>query len=95
MKQMTLATAKRFEVHGRATREAEFLARMEALVPWAQFCALIEPHYPRAGNGRPAMLRDDLRHILQHPNFDRAWLTRPGDIANYCESLPAGIVPGS
>lgn len=45
--------AKGFEVHGRATRKAEFLARMEALVPWAAFCALIEPHYPKAGNGRP------------------------------------------
>ena len=53
MKQMTLATAKGFEVHGRATRKAEFLARMEALVPWADFCAVIEPHYPKAGNGRP------------------------------------------
>ena len=53
MKQITLATAKGLEVHGRATGKAEFLARMEALVPWAQFCALIEPHYPRAGNGRP------------------------------------------
>jgi len=53
MKQMTLATAKGFEVHGRPTRKAEFLARMERLVPWAQICALIEPHYPKAGNGRP------------------------------------------
>jgi IS5 family transposase len=53
VKQMTLATAKGFEVHGRATRKAEFLTRMEALVPWAQFCAVIEPHYPKAGNGRP------------------------------------------
>ena len=53
MKQMTFATAKGFEVHGRATRKAEFLARMEMLVPWAHFCALIEPHYPKAGNGRP------------------------------------------
>jgi transposase, IS5 family len=53
VKQMTLATAKGFEVHGRATRKAEFLARMEALVPWRQFCAVIEPHYPKAGNGRP------------------------------------------
>ena len=26
---------------------------MEALLPWAQKCALIEPHYPKAGNGRP------------------------------------------
>src|SRR3954469_17557752 len=53
VKQMTFATAKGFEVHGRATRKAEFLARMEMLVPWAHFCALIEPHYPKAGNGRP------------------------------------------
>jgi len=53
MKQMTLAGAKGFEVHGRATRKAEFLARMEDLVPWAAFCALIEPHYPKVGNGRP------------------------------------------
>lgn len=53
MRQMTFATAKGFEVHGRATRKAEFLARMEALVPWAQFCDVIEPHYPKAGNGRP------------------------------------------
>ena len=52
MKQMTLAAAKGFEVHGRATRKAAFLAKMEALVPWAEVCALIEPHYPKAGNGR-------------------------------------------
>src|SRR5690242_18943973 len=50
---MTFAGAKGFEVHGRATRKAEFLARMDRLMPWAEFCALIEPHYPRAGNGRP------------------------------------------
>ena len=54
MKQMTLAAAKGFEVHGRATRKAEFLARMEALMPWAEFCALIEPYYPKAGGGPPA-----------------------------------------
>jgi IS5 family transposase len=53
MTQATLATAKGFEVHVRPTRKAEFLKRMEALVPWAEFCALIEPHYPKAGNGRP------------------------------------------
>lgn len=53
MKQMTLAAGTGFEKHGRATRKAEFLAQMETLVPWAEFCALIEPHYPKAGNGRP------------------------------------------
>jgi IS5 family transposase len=51
MKQMTLATG--FEKHVRPTRKAEFLAEMERLMPWAEICALIEPHYPKAGNGRP------------------------------------------
>jgi len=53
MRQMTLAKAKGFEVHGRATHKAEFLARMQMLVPWSEFCAVIEAHYPKAGNGRP------------------------------------------
>ena len=53
MKQMTLAASKGFDKHARPTRKAEFLARMETLMPWAEFCALIEPHYPKAGNGRP------------------------------------------
>jgi len=26
---------------------------METLVPWTEFCKLIEPHYAKAGNGRP------------------------------------------
>jgi IS5 family transposase len=53
MKQMTLAATRGFEKHNRATRKAEFLARMDRLMPWAEFCAVIEPHYPKAGNGRP------------------------------------------
>lgn len=52
MKQMTLAAGGGFEKHARSTRKADFLARMETLMPWAEFCALIEPHYPKAGNGR-------------------------------------------
>jgi IS5 family transposase len=53
MKQMTLATGTGFELHARPTRKAEFLAKMESLMPWSALCALIEPHYPKAGNGRP------------------------------------------
>ena len=53
MKQVTLAAGRGFERHAWATRKAEFLARMESLMPWGEFCALIEPHYPKAGNGRP------------------------------------------
>ena len=50
---MTLAATKGFEKYNRATRKAEFLSRMESLMPWVEFCSLIEPYYPRAGNGRP------------------------------------------
>ena len=53
MKQMTLASGTGFELHARPTRKAEFLAKMENLMPWAELCDLIEPHYPKAGNGRP------------------------------------------
>lgn len=53
MKQMTLATGTGFELHARPTRKAEFLAKMEELMPWSELCALIAPHYPKAGNGRP------------------------------------------
>jgi peptidoglycan/xylan/chitin deacetylase (PgdA/CDA1 family) len=47
-----------------------------------------QPHRIRA-------LRNGLKRILGHQDFDRVWLTRPGEIAAYCESLPKGIVPGS
>jgi IS5 family transposase len=53
MKQMTLATGTGFELHARATRKAEFLAKMEMLMPWSELCALLESHYPKVGNGRP------------------------------------------
>jgi IS5 family transposase len=53
MRQQTLAVATGFERYGRQTRRAEFLAAMEAVVPWADLVALIEPHYPKPGNGRP------------------------------------------
>jgi IS5 family transposase len=52
MKQMTLATA-RFERYGKTTRRAVFLAAMERVVPWSALCGLIEPVYPKPGNGRP------------------------------------------
>ena len=48
-----MAATTGFEKHGRATRKAEFLAKMEGLMPWSALCALIEPHYPKAGSGRP------------------------------------------
>jgi transposase, IS5 family len=52
MKQMTLATAG-FERYAKTTRRAVFLAEMARVVPWRELCALIEPAYPKPGNGRP------------------------------------------
>jgi len=53
MKQRTLAMANGFERYSKKTRRALFLEEMERVVPWGKLCALIEPHYPTAGNGRP------------------------------------------
>jgi Transposase and inactivated derivatives, IS5 family len=53
MKQRTLATMNGFERYSKKTRRAVFLEEMEQVVPWAELRALIEPYYPKAGNGRP------------------------------------------
>ena len=51
-----------FERYTKKTRRAIFLEEMEPVVPWAKLCALIEPHYPKPGNGRrPKELEKMLR----------------------------------
>ena len=42
-----------FERYTKKTRRAIFLEEMEQVVPWRELCALVEPHYPKPGNGRP------------------------------------------
>ncbi|MEO6026238.1 MAG: transposase, partial [Candidatus Binatia bacterium] len=38
---------------GKVTRREQFLAEMDAVIPWAELQALVEPHYPRVdGRGR-------------------------------------------
>ena len=44
-----------FERYSKKTRRAVFLEEMEQVVPWRKLCALIEPVYPKAGHGRPAI----------------------------------------
>ena len=41
---------------------------MNQIMPWAALCAVVEPHYPKKGNGRPPIgLERMLRiHFLQH-----------------------------
>jgi len=67
MKQQTFAAGD-FERYRKPTRRQQFLAEMDKVVPWDQLCALIEPYYPKAGNGRPPVgLERMLRiYFLQH-----------------------------
>jgi transposase, IS5 family len=51
--QRTLAMMNGFERYTKKTRRAAFLEEMEQVVPWKKLCALLEPQYPKAGNGRP------------------------------------------
>lgn len=80
MKQQTLAMAadQGYEQYRKPTRRDEFLATKEAIVPWAALYEVIEPHYPKAGNGHPPIgLERMLRiHFIQH------WFSLP-DLA--CE----------
>jgi IS5 family transposase len=55
MKQRTLAMMTGFEGYSKKTRRTEFLEEMEQVVPWPELCALVEPYYPKAGQGRPAV----------------------------------------
>src|SRR2546429_9638225 len=53
MKQRTLAMMTGFEQYRKKTRREVFLEEMEQVVPWRELGALVEPHYPKPGNGRP------------------------------------------
>lgn len=72
MKQQTLAMAAdqnaEYEQYRKPTRRDVFLATMEEVVPWADLCGVIEPFYPKAGNGRPPVgLERMLRmYFVQH-----------------------------
>ena len=50
-KQQTFASVA-WTQKGKVTRRERFLAEMDAVVPWADLLGVIEPHYPKAGNGR-------------------------------------------
>src|SRR5947208_16654616 len=52
---------------GKVTRRERFLAEMDAVIPWTRLVRLIEPHYPKGGQGRqPLGLEKMLRiYFLQ------------------------------
>lgn len=60
-------TSLAWQTKGKTTRRERFLAEMNAVIPWAGLLAVIEPHYPKAGNGtQPYPLERMLRiYFLQ------------------------------
>ncbi|MEN3963324.1 IS5 family transposase [Enterobacter hormaechei] len=65
--QLTFADSE-FSSKRRQTRKEIFLSRMEQILPWQNMVEVIEPFYPKAGNGRrPYPLETMLRiHYMQH-----------------------------
>jgi IS5 family transposase len=75
MKQMTFASAA-WQHKGKLTRREQFLAEMEAVIPWERLLGLIEPHYPKAGNGtQPLPMQRMLRIYFMQNWFN---LSDPG-----------------
>ena len=62
MKQTTFASAA-WDKKGKVTRRERFLAEMDAVIPWKHLHRLIEPHYPKAGNGTQPMPQERMLRI--------------------------------
>ena len=84
MRQLTLATTG-FDRHAKTTRRAAFLAEMDQVVPWRDLCVLIEPVYPKPGNGRPPIGLERMLRVY----FLQQWfnLSDPGVEEALYESL--------
>jgi transposase, IS5 family len=62
MKQTTFASAA-WDKKGKVTRRERFLREMDAVIPWKHLNGLIEPHYPKAGNGTQPMPQEQMLRI--------------------------------
>jgi transposase, IS5 family len=62
MKQTTFASAA-WDKKGKVTRRERFLAEMDAVIPWKHLNRLIEPHYPKAGQGTQPMPQERMLRI--------------------------------
>jgi transposase, IS5 family len=68
MKQTTFASAA-WDRKGKVTRRERFLAEMDAVIPWVRLLKLIEPHYPKAGNGTQPMPIERMLRIYFMQNW--------------------------
>src|SRR5271166_5945513 len=83
--QQSLASQASFAKYGRKSKRELFLDQMNQVVPWSELLALVEPVYPKAGNGRqPVGLAIMLRtYFLQQwfgfsdPGMEEAFYDSP------------------
>src|SRR5712691_5810128 len=68
--QLTFASVA-WSQKGKVTRRERFLAEMDAVIPWDRLMALIEPHYPKAGNGRQPLGLEKMLRIY----FMQQWFS--------------------
>ena len=54
---------------GKVTRRERFLGELGAVIPWPRLVRLIEPHYPKAGQGRQPLGLEKMLRIY----FLRQW----------------------
>jgi transposase, IS5 family len=75
VKQTTFASAA-YDRKGKVTRRERFLSEMDQVIPWGAILALIEPHYPKAGQGTQPMPMQRMLRIY----FMQQWfnLSDPG-----------------
>jgi IS5 family transposase len=62
VKQTTFASVA-YDSKGKVTRRERFLTEMDQVIPWSEILALIEPHYPKAGNGTQPMPMERMLRI--------------------------------
>ena len=62
MKQTTFASVA-YDRKGKVTRRERFLSEMDQVIPWGSILRLIEPHYPKAGNGTQPMPMERMLRI--------------------------------
>ena len=55
MKEQTTFASLAWAGKKKQTKGEKFLSEMDRVVPWEKVLGLIEPHYPKAGNGRRPM----------------------------------------
>jgi transposase, IS5 family len=53
MRQMSLSQQAEFQRFAKKSRREQFLETMDAVMPWSEQLALVEPHYPKGAQGRP------------------------------------------